>query len=78
MGLFGMGSTPLRPAAADALVGAAASDVDPAAVGRAATADTEPPTDVHGSSRYRKEVGAHLVQRAVSAALHEATGSAQG
>jgi carbon-monoxide dehydrogenase medium subunit len=72
LGLFGMGSTPLRSPAADALVGLALSDVDAAEVGRAATADTDPPTDIHGSARYRKQVGAHLVERAVSSALQEA------
>jgi carbon-monoxide dehydrogenase medium subunit len=72
MGLFGMGGTPLRPEAVDGLVGAAAADIDPAAVGQAATEGTEPPTDVHGSSRYRKHVGAHLVERAVVAALRDA------
>ncbi len=75
MGLFGMGSTPLRPAAADTLVGTPAGEVDGAEVGRSATADTDPPSDVHGSSRYRKQVGAHLVERAVNSALAEAAQS---
>jgi carbon-monoxide dehydrogenase medium subunit len=72
LGLFGMGSTPLRSPAADALVGVALSDIDAAEVGRAATADTDPPTDIHGSARYRKQVGAHLVERAMRSALQEA------
>jgi carbon-monoxide dehydrogenase medium subunit len=72
MGLFGMGSTPLWSPAADAMVGAAAADIDAAEVGRAAAADTDPPTDVHGSTRYRRQVGAYLVERAVGRAMEEA------
>jgi carbon-monoxide dehydrogenase medium subunit len=73
--LFGMGSTPLRAAEAErALVGSAVDAVDTAEIGRLATADTDPPDDLHGSAAYRRKVGAHMTGRAVARALGEATG----
>lgn len=77
IGLLGMGSTPLRaPAAERALVGAG-PDLDPAAldeIGRLAVSEADPPDDVHASRRYREQVGAHLVAKAVASALEEARG----
>jgi carbon-monoxide dehydrogenase medium subunit len=71
--LIGMGSTPLRAAAAEALAtGAAAGDVDPAEVGQAAVAAADPPSDLHGSAAYRRRVGAAVVARAWSSAVEEA------
>jgi aerobic carbon-monoxide dehydrogenase medium subunit len=75
IGLLGMGSTPLRaPAAEQALTGSG-PDLDPAAldeIGRLAVADADPPDDMHASRRYREQVGAHLVAKAVASALEEA------
>jgi carbon-monoxide dehydrogenase medium subunit len=46
---------------------------------RRATADLDPPADLHGSSEYRKKVAATLVRRALRAATGnaEATGNAK-
>jgi carbon-monoxide dehydrogenase medium subunit len=72
--LFGMGPTPLRAADAEAaLVGAAATGADLAEVGQVAVRGTDPPEDLHGSSAYRRKVGAHLVTRALTRALEEAS-----
>ena len=73
LGLLGMGGTPLRALAAEtAIVGRApnASDLDEIAA--LAVADLAPPDDVHGSSAYRKRIGAHLVRRTLARALEEA------
>jgi aerobic carbon-monoxide dehydrogenase medium subunit len=73
--LLGMGSTPLRATDAErALVGQAVDAVDTAEIGRLATADTDPPDDLHGSTAYRRKVGAHMTGRAVARALEEAAG----
>jgi carbon-monoxide dehydrogenase medium subunit len=64
-----MGSRPLRAAAAEAAVG----QVDAAEVGRLAVADLDNvPSDLHGSAEYRAQVGAVVVERAVTRALEEA------
>jgi aerobic carbon-monoxide dehydrogenase medium subunit len=74
LGLFGMGSTPVRAAAAEAaLTGSLVGDIDPEEIGRIATADTDPPTDIHAPSAYRRTVGAYMVERALSRALEEAS-----
>lgn len=71
--LFGMDSTPLRASAAEtALVGTSGTAADLEAAGQAATADLDPPADIHASGAYRKKVGAVLVARAVTQALEEA------
>jgi carbon-monoxide dehydrogenase medium subunit len=71
--LFGMASTPIRARPAEAaLVGTAAADIDPVEVGRLATAEADPPDDLHGSADYRRKVGAHLAANAVARALEEA------
>ncbi len=71
--LFGMASTPVRaPDAEAALIG---SRPDPAAlhdIAQLAARDLDPPDDVHASGRYRRTVGAHLVERALTRALAEA------
>jgi aerobic carbon-monoxide dehydrogenase medium subunit len=74
IGLFGLGPTVLRAAAAEtAVAGIAASDIDPAEVGRAAMADLDAvPSDLHGSASYRKKVGAAMVARAWEQAVKEA------
>jgi aerobic carbon-monoxide dehydrogenase medium subunit len=71
--LIGMGSTPLRAAAAEALAtGAATGDVDAAELGQAAVAAADPRSDLHGSAAYRRRVGAAMVARAWSSAVEEA------
>jgi aerobic carbon-monoxide dehydrogenase medium subunit len=75
VGLFGVGSTPVRapateaaltsqPAAADAVEGAAA----------AGAADLEVVDDVHATGSYRRRVAAHLIERAIDEAIEEARG----
>jgi len=71
--LFGMGSVPVRAWPAEqALAGAQAAEADLAAIGREAVAALDPPSDVHGSAAYRRRVGAHMVTRALRAALADA------
>jgi carbon-monoxide dehydrogenase medium subunit len=71
--LFGMGPTPLRASEAEgALAGAPVTDVVPADIGQLAVAGTDPPDDLHGTSAYRRSVGAHLVGRAVTRAMEAA------
>ena len=74
IGLFGLGPTPLRAAAAEAAVlGGSASDIDPAEIGRAAVANlVSVPSDLHGTADYRKKVGAAIVARAWETAVKEA------
>ncbi len=74
IGLFGLGPTALRAAAAEAsLAGLAANDIDPAEVGRAAVADLDAvPSDLHGTAGYRRKVGAAIVARAWAQAVKEA------
>jgi carbon-monoxide dehydrogenase medium subunit len=73
LGLLGMGSTPLRPAEAEAaLVGRTPSATDLDEVAALAVAGLDPPDDVHATAQYRSKVGAHLVRRTLSAALEEA------
>jgi carbon-monoxide dehydrogenase medium subunit len=74
IGLFGLGPTVLRAAAAEtAVTGIAASDIDPAETGRVAVADLDAvPSDLHGSVSYRKKVGAAIVARAWEQAVKEA------
>jgi carbon-monoxide dehydrogenase medium subunit len=74
LALFGMGPTPLRAGEAEAaLRGAAVADLDAEEVGRLAVTGTDPPDDLHGSSTYRRSVGAHLAGRALTRALEEAS-----
>lgn len=72
--LFGIGSMPERAKAAEAaLVGHPVTDVEPAELGRLATAWLESvPSDLHGSAAYRKRVGAAIAARAWSKAAAEA------
>ena len=77
IGLFGVGSTPVRAASAEAaLVGAGAESLQDAAVteiATAAAAELDPPDDVHASGRYRSQVSATLISRAITKALQEAS-----
>ena len=76
LALFGMGSTPVRAAAAEAaLVGRDVSELAGGAlveIGRLAVSDLHPPSDIHASSAYRRIVGAAMVERAVADAVDSA------
>jgi len=74
IGLFGMGSTPVRATAAEqSVLGTPAGDVDATALGRTAVDDlTSIPYDLNGSADYRRRVGATVVARAWSRAIEEA------
>jgi len=74
IGLFGLGPTALRAAAAEAAVlGSCVDDIDPADVGAAALADLDSvPSDLHGTASYRKKLGAAMVARAWENAVKEA------
>ncbi len=63
IGLIGLGSTPERAEDAEAeLLGRAVREVEPDLVGRLALAGrTSVPADQHGSSEYRRRVGAAMV-----------------
>src|SRR5207302_9288099 len=75
IGMFGMGSTPLRaPEAEAALTGSAIDSIDVADLGRTAASGTEPPDDIHASAAYRRRVGAVVVARALRRAIEEARG----
>jgi carbon-monoxide dehydrogenase medium subunit len=80
IGLFGLGTTPLRASAAEAaVVGGPAGEVNADAfareIGQAAMADLDSvPSDLHGPAAYRKRVGAALVARALRRAISEALG----
>jgi carbon-monoxide dehydrogenase medium subunit len=70
---FGLGSTPVRAAQAEAaLVGSAPGDVDSEEIGRIAVADLDPPGDVHASPELRRRIGATVAGRALRSALEEA------
>ncbi len=73
--LFGMGATPRRAGPAEAaLVGAGTGELDLAEVGRLAVDGMDDvPADLHGSSGYRRRVGAVMVERALGAAIEEAS-----
>jgi carbon-monoxide dehydrogenase medium subunit len=73
IGMLGMAGTPMRATEAEAsLVGRTPSAADLLEVGNVAVAGTDPSDDVHASGEYRKQVGAHLVAKAMAAALQEA------
>jgi carbon-monoxide dehydrogenase medium subunit len=76
--LLGMGATPLRATAAeDALVGSSATADELKEIAQLAVRDTDPPDDIHASSRYRSSVGAHVVGRALEQALAGARSGGQ-
>ncbi|MEU9017792.1 xanthine dehydrogenase family protein subunit M [Actinomadura sp. NPDC048394] len=74
IGLFGLGSTPLRaPAAETAATGAALADIDPDELGRTAIGELDAvPADLHASADHRAHVGAVIVARAWRRAAEEA------
>jgi aerobic carbon-monoxide dehydrogenase medium subunit len=84
IGLFGLGTTPLRASAAEAaVVGGSASEISEDAfaheIGHAAMADLDSvPSDLHGPASYRRRVGAAVVTAAWRRAINEAVGGAVG
>jgi carbon-monoxide dehydrogenase medium subunit len=74
VGLIGLGSTPERASAAEAeATGRVITEIEPADLGKLAVASLESiPSDLHGSSEYRKKLGAVMVARAWTAACEEA------
>jgi carbon-monoxide dehydrogenase medium subunit len=73
LGLLGMGSTALRATAAeDALIGRTPAAPELDEVAQLSVADLDPPDDIHATSAYRRQVGAHLVRQALGMALEEA------
>ncbi len=74
IGLFGLGSTPIRAHAAEAsVIGMIAGEVDATALGRLVVSHlTNIPTDLNGSATYRARIGATVVSRATTRALQEA------
>jgi aerobic carbon-monoxide dehydrogenase medium subunit len=67
---FGMGATPIRAKAAEAmLIGQALDEVDPQAVAEEAIADTAPFDDHHASAEYRRLVGRRIFARTLREAL---------
>jgi carbon-monoxide dehydrogenase medium subunit len=73
IGMFAMGSTPLRARQAEAaLAGTCVGDVDLEEIGRMAADETQPPDDIHASAAYRRSVGAVVVSRGLGGAIEEA------
>ena len=73
VGLFGVGSVPLRAAATEAaLTGAAAGTADVAGAARAGASELECVDDVHATAAYRARVAPHLMETALHAAIEEA------
>jgi carbon-monoxide dehydrogenase medium subunit len=73
IGMFAMGSTPLRARQAEAaLAGTSLGDVDLEEIGRMAADETQPPDDIHASAAYRRSVGGVVVARGLGSAIAEA------
>jgi aerobic carbon-monoxide dehydrogenase medium subunit len=69
IGLTNMGSTPVRASAVEAAVRGGAADREALrAAARSAAEGTSPPSDLHGSSDYRRHLATVLTARALSAA----------
>jgi carbon-monoxide dehydrogenase medium subunit len=76
--LFGVGATPIRADAAEAMLRGAAPDAKTlaAAAARAAADLEEPLTDVHATADYRRDLARVLARRALADAAARAAGSA--
>jgi carbon-monoxide dehydrogenase medium subunit len=73
IGLLGLGSTPLRATVAENAALGHKADALTADLGALATEDlSDVPSDLHGSARYRRRVGAAMVRRAWDEAIEEA------
>ena len=70
LGLFGVGTTPVRASRAEAALIAGASARETAA---AAVEEIDPTDDLHASAVYRRKVTGVLVRRAVDKAIEEAS-----
>ena len=71
--LFGVHDTPLRAAAAEALLAGNAPDPDALDAAAAAARDAvEPMNDLHGSADYRRHLTGVLARRALDAAVARA------
>jgi carbon-monoxide dehydrogenase medium subunit len=67
--LAGVGDAPVRAAEAEAMLAGSRIDGEAfAEAGRAAADPLSPPTDIHGSSAYRRDLAAALVRRALTEA----------
>jgi carbon-monoxide dehydrogenase medium subunit len=74
IGLMGMDATPVRAREAEAALVGASPDLDDLnEIATIAVAATNPTDDVHASARYRSQVGAVMVARALRSAVEEAT-----
>jgi len=61
---FGMGPTPIAAAAAEqALTGRSIREIAYADFAQLALSETEPADDLHASARYRRTVGARILER---------------
>lgn len=70
IGWFGMGPTPMKSRRAEAaLIGQQAATVDLAGIAELAIEDTDPMTDIHADSDYRRLVGKRIFQRVVGQAI---------
>jgi carbon-monoxide dehydrogenase medium subunit len=75
--LSGVGDTPVRATKGEAaLVGQAPSDDAWKAAAADAVAGLEPPSDIHASAAYRRQLAAVLIQRALREAHHSTGGRA--
>jgi len=72
IGLFGVGSTPVRATSAEQALIAAGAGADLADIAREATEPLSPSGDIHASGNYRKQVAAVVVRRALARAIEEA------
>jgi carbon-monoxide dehydrogenase medium subunit len=79
--LFGVAPTPVRASAAEgSLIGRLATDLTAVALaeaGRSAVEGIDPPTDLHGSSEYRRHLAGVMVARALAKAV-ESAGAERG
>ena len=76
--MFAVGATPVRiERAEEALVGGIVDTPALEAVAKAVSEAVDPPSDIHASAEYRKEVGGVVARRSVEAALSRAQGGTQ-
>jgi carbon-monoxide dehydrogenase medium subunit len=74
IGLFGLGSAPMRAITTEAELTGSTADTPAGDVGDSAMQGLESvPSDLHGSAEYRKHVGAAMVARAWERAVREAS-----
>ena len=76
VGLFSVGDGPVLSPAASALAGENPTADAIADVGAATARDLDPPSDIHASSDYRRQLIRVLVGRALSRAFQRAAGAA--